>query len=210
MTDFNFKHWMQSCGFSRHQAAQRLSIPIALIACYEEETAKIPAKRMETCQSIFKAIEQERFEKKCLEKGRSLQTSQDFKECLDDLLSCFNSHKKGGVFWPVVDKAYFQFLDPYLDGDVHGIRYLEREIQTRFDENKFQPHTFTKTEIITQFYVIEFLPFDDDGRRWSDEDFYQYSLSTRYFQDKKKKLSERSILYLFGNNIDTLVEKVMK
>lgn len=209
MTEFNFKHWIQACSLTPQEAAKELSLPQALVSRYLEGI-EVAVHHREACEALTKKMKKKRQDSKAVTLIELGDQSRQYQDCLADLLICLNHDKKKETFWPVADKATLQKLDPFLVADVHGLRTITKKIQTQKTENKFQPYESTVETVINRFYSLEFLPFDDDGKKWTDEEFFQYSLSTRYFHEKKKKLSERAITYLFGNNIDILVDKVKK
>ncbi len=207
-SNFDFKNWLDECGFTEKEAAHQLQIPLSVLRMYVKGY-EIPAQRQSQAESILNNLKSEKKNKRAVELLSKPKKSMDYQEALDDLLLCLNMNGKTNAFWPVADPEGMKAINPYLFGDVHGIQTISKRVQTKFEENKFQPYERTQVEAISLFYVIEFLPFDDNGKRWNDEEFYKYTLSTRYFKDKRKKLAERSIVYIFSNSTDTIVEKVL-
>lgn len=186
-------------------------VPKSLIRCYLDDVL-VSKKHEEEFQSLYNRVIKEELEK---EKSiPDISNFKDFKDNLNELIVCLNKttphkSKTNKVFWPSYDKKIMSTFDPMLSADIYGICTVSREIYIKYgDETTMQPYEHRGEYPISLFFVIDYIPTNEKGIAWSNEEFLFVKQRGSFFYKKKCALEKRGITYVCGPDIDRIVETV--
>jgi len=200
---FDFSEWLNTCAFSHEDAAKVLEIPVALVEYYIVAQGTIPTARIKKAKEVLEN------RKKALQDAIVAQHTKVEKqtELFNELLICLNleaEKRSGGVFWDNSHtKEYVTQWQKALDADIVGFCLKSMKIQTNFDDNKFQPHEKTQTKQMPVFYMID-LFYD-----FANQDEFSKFISMRpQYKEKRRKLAEKGINYVYDFNINNILNKV--
>lgn len=204
MKVFDFSEWLKDCAFSYEEAAHALETPVSLVEYYVVSRPSIPAFRIAKANAILEARRKLMEEKKLTQKKTH---SVNKKEILNELLVCLNidaDKNGGGMFWEhnknIETVTQFQ-LD--MSADIQGFRMKSLKIQTNFDDNKFQPHKKVEIKNAPVFYIVDlFCEYQNQ------EDFSHFVSMSPTLREKRRKLLEKNIHYVYDYDINNVLRKV--
>ncbi len=212
MQKFDFKEWLQGCAFSQEEAAQALEIPISLVEHYVVTRTSMPNFRIKKAEDILVNRKKQAEKEIKISISNKGAKESNYNETLNDLYICLNLEADkhgGGIFWKHGNdtEALTQFqLD--LNADLLGFRMKSLKIQTNFEDNKFQPHEKVQTKNMPVFYMVDLFLADSYGKPYDRESFAHFVSMTPTFREKRRKLTDKNIYYVYDYDINNIVRKV--